>query len=418
MPKVSRPLKPCNLDKCIAKLQAFVKEHKNDEPPRRPTNAKIRVFSDCSGIGTEMVALLLLGLGQHVEPVGGSELDPDKRVLLQEVHKQCGFDGCLDTFGMNAVKRDPESCPSSDLYISGFPCPSFSSLGKGQGMGDAKKRGLVIIGIIKYLAVHKPSICILENVKGLLAKKNQRVQTILQKSFKHLGYVTRVKVLNTAEHSVPHSRHRVYIVAIHERISQEHAQFRFPKKTGVNPCLQSFLHTDIVGNLQLSLEKFNAKLTFPAARLWSEYWVLDVGCSEKFTSVPSEKENGKVAPCLTKKRCNQGHYYIPKLKRYMTMDEMCSFQAWPKALCYKMLAAIESKRPRYDKKKCEGVVAGAAGDGMSVNLLMRVLGRAIKAAKLWPKKVVYQDVWLSTGASEAHNLADSLWEKFTTTRRE
>ena len=102
----------------------------------------------------------------------------------------------------------------------------------------------------------------------------------------------------------------------------------------------------------------------------------------------------------------------------MTMDEMCSFQAWPKALCYKMLAAIESKRPRYDKKKCEGVVAGAAGDGMSVNLLMRVLGRAIKAAKLWPKKVVYQDVWLSTGASEAHNLADSLWEKFTTTRRE
>ena len=56
-----------------------------------------------------MVALRLLGLGQHVEPVGGSELDSDKRVLLQEVHKQCGFDGCLDTFGMNAVKRDPES---------------------------------------------------------------------------------------------------------------------------------------------------------------------------------------------------------------------------------------------------------------------------------------------------------------------
>ena len=67
-------------------------------------------------------------------------------------------------------------------------------------MGDANKRGLVIVGIIKYLAVHKPTICVLENVKGLLAKKNQRVRTILQKSLAHLGYVTRVKVLNTAEH--------------------------------------------------------------------------------------------------------------------------------------------------------------------------------------------------------------------------
>lgn len=153
------------LDRQVEKLKDFVKKHKNEPQPRRPRGNHIRLFSDCAGLGTEIMALMLLGLGPFISIAGGSELDDDKRTLLHCVHESCGLSVDMEDFSRDAMKRDPEDCKPCDLYVAGFPCPTFSSLGCKHGMLDVAGRGLVIFGIIKYLACHKPKICILENAK-------------------------------------------------------------------------------------------------------------------------------------------------------------------------------------------------------------------------------------------------------------
>ena len=75
----------------------------------------------------------------------------------------------------------------------------------------------------------------------------------------------------------------------------------------------------------------------------------------------------------------------------------------------KMIQTLQEKRPGYDAKKRDHIVAGAAGDGMSVNVIMRVLANALQAAGMWPSKVRYEDVWKTVAASTAHELADSLF---------
>lgn len=153
------------LDRQVEKLKNFVKKHKNDPPPRRPRGNHIRLFSDCAGLGTEFLALMFLGLGPFIAIAGGSELDDDKRTLLRCVHESCGISIDMEDFSKNCLKRDPQDCKPCDVYVAGFPCPTFSSLGSKDGMMDKAKRGLVIFGILRYLACHKPKICVLENVK-------------------------------------------------------------------------------------------------------------------------------------------------------------------------------------------------------------------------------------------------------------
>ena len=52
------------------------------------------------------------------------------------------------------------------------------------------------------------------------------------------------------------------------------------------------------------------------------------------------------------------------------------------------------------KARCENLVAAALGDSMSVNVLMRVLRRAVVVSGLWPSSVPMEnDFWQSRGAA-------------------
>ena len=45
----------------VAALRACVKENKSRRVPRREPGGPLRVFSDCAGISSELIALKLLG---------------------------------------------------------------------------------------------------------------------------------------------------------------------------------------------------------------------------------------------------------------------------------------------------------------------------------------------------------------------
>ena len=64
---------------------------------------------------------------------------------------------------------DNSTAPKCDIYMSGAPCPAWSSAGTGGGLEDP--RGQVLIDSVDYVLERRPRAALFENVKGLTNKK-------------------------------------------------------------------------------------------------------------------------------------------------------------------------------------------------------------------------------------------------------
>ena len=150
--KAGQELPKAVLEEHVAKLKSFVIQHKDKSPPRTMPEGKLRVFADCAGISSETVALHLLGFdASTMEFVGGSEFDPVKRCLMQAVHRVCRQTTHKENLDHDIFDRNVSTTPESDIYISGFPCPAYSSCGVKKGAKDGKGRGLLIFEGLRYV---------------------------------------------------------------------------------------------------------------------------------------------------------------------------------------------------------------------------------------------------------------------------
>lgn len=146
----------------------------------------IRVASDCSGHGSDLIAYRLLGLVKKVLPVMMSETDADKVCLHEAVAKICGF---------NTSKLTMVIYVSTHVYVAGFPCPSFSNLGKRKGVVD--RRGLCTLSGREYIARTRPKVIVLEQVASILHKTHAKVWGFVLKILAALKYKVVFKILNT-----------------------------------------------------------------------------------------------------------------------------------------------------------------------------------------------------------------------------
>ncbi|EPH5975411.1 DNA cytosine methyltransferase [Campylobacter upsaliensis] len=160
----------------------------------------------CSGIGGGRLGLELCGF----KCLGFSEID--KAAI--KTHKS--FFDTRDELELGDLTQiNPQSLPDFDLLISGFPCQSFSIVGKREGL-ENKEKGQIIFYLAEILKIKKPSFFILENVKGLLNhNKGQTLKEIL-KLLKSCGYQVFYKLLNSLDFELAQSRERVYFVGIRE----------------------------------------------------------------------------------------------------------------------------------------------------------------------------------------------------------
>ena len=331
----------------IQELKTCVQKFKSETSPRQTNNDGIlKVFSDCAGISSEMIALFLLGWpSSMVEFVGGCENDPVKRCLLQSVHRTLSLNTKKGKLDRDLFDRSLRTCEPSDIYIAGFPCPAYSSLGRKRGARDPQGRGLHIFKGMQYVARFKPRVVMLENVKGFLQKKHRKTHAVLRKAFEALGYKSYMKVLNTNEHGVPQSRQRVYVIAFLQNKKKE-TSFRFPKPVNC-PKLQHFLKPQM-GSEKMRLPNYEAKY---GTEFWKQDVVLDIGCSKKFQSMM----HGSV-PCLTRGRCLQQGYYVPRKLRRLSGAECARLQSVPQGLYEEMKAFLRKKwnatmRPMRQKNK-------------------------------------------------------------------
>ena len=135
--------------------------------------------------------------------VGCSEIDKYANAVYQHHWPE------VKNFG-DATTIDTGQLPAFDLLVAGFPCQAFSMAGNRRGFDDT--RGTLFFQIARVAEAKKPSLLLLENVRGLLNhEQGQTFKTILS-TLDDLGYDAEWQVLDSAGFGVPQHRDRVYIV--------------------------------------------------------------------------------------------------------------------------------------------------------------------------------------------------------------
>jgi DNA (cytosine-5)-methyltransferase 1 len=92
-----------------------------------------------------------------------------------------------------------------DLICGGPPCQGFSTIGQNNNQDE---RNFLFFEFLRIVAALNPDYIIMENVTGLLSKKNESVLKEIIKSFTELGYTIDVKVLSAHHYGVPEKRRR------------------------------------------------------------------------------------------------------------------------------------------------------------------------------------------------------------------
>jgi DNA-cytosine methyltransferase len=402
------------------KVAKRARRAKSPEPQPVPApGSSITVGSDCTGYGSDFIAFTLLGLDATLAFV--AEMDAGKRELMRAAHKDMDFSKVIVYHDI--TKRDNTQAPYVDVFITGAPCQAWSQAGLKLGLQDEQHRGVVIFHSIEYVRCKRPRVVLIENVKGLTFADNKKVLDDILGALKDLGYTVEWRVLNTKDHGIPHSRPRLYIVAIRTRFLAR--SIEFPKKLHRTANLSCFIDVD---DSRPASERPTTKCYTEAMSkaetkhskkvLSDELVVIDTASSVKY----STSMVGCV-PCITKSRgrqllcflrfylflfahyaiiypCNlvdrSGGHWISKLNRHTSLFELAGLQGLPRCILDRMLETSQT----------QGDVGAAIGDAMSINVLMRLLPLALDSAGLLDKPC--RDVWKDS-ATVLGMMPDSLY---------
>ncbi len=140
-------------------------------------------------------------------------------------------------------------CPSKpDVIIGGPPCQGFSVAGPKKDPSDPRNN--LFSYFAKWVGHLQPHLFVMENVKGLLNRKNANgdsVPEIIKQTFRDLGYSVQLWTLNAAQYGVPQVRERIFFVG---------------NKYGM--CLEEPLHSHLLNTAEVG-DLWGGQ---PAVTLW------------------------------------------------------------------------------------------------------------------------------------------------------
>jgi DNA (cytosine-5)-methyltransferase 1 len=148
------------------------------------------------------------------ECVFSSDIDPHCRHIYKE---NFGEEPAGDITQVNETE-----IPDHDLLLAGFPCQSFSIIGKMKGFEDT--RGTLFFDIARILNEKRPQAFVLENVKQLVGHNKGDTLKVILKALNDIGYNTHWKVLNALDYGLPQKRERIFIVG-----SINDIDYKFPE---------------------------------------------------------------------------------------------------------------------------------------------------------------------------------------------
>ncbi|MCO4792619.1 MAG: DNA cytosine methyltransferase [Bacteriovoracaceae bacterium] len=136
--------------------------------------------------------------------------------------------------------------------VGGPPCQGFSTVGTGDP-GD--QRNSLFLQFVRIVKITEPSFVVLENVTGLLAKKNEDTLKAIFKKFARLGYHMDVQVMSSEKYGVPEKRRRTIIIGT--KINEKPV---FPKQTHDVVLAKTYRPPKTVGEALKNLKTKNGKL--------------------------------------------------------------------------------------------------------------------------------------------------------------
>lgn len=190
----------------------------------------IETFMDfCSGIGGGRLGLEQAGL----KCVGYSDTARLAPITYRLMHNTQGEEnhGNLKRINTNLL-------PSFDMLIAGFPCQTFSVIGRKEGFTD--DRGQIIFHLARIIRETQPICFLLENVKGLTTHDKGNTLKIIFNELNEAGYDVTHKVLNSIDYGVPQMRQRVYFIGFRKNLNKNINDFEWPEPT-VKPTLANYL---------------------------------------------------------------------------------------------------------------------------------------------------------------------------------
>lgn len=187
------------------------------------------------------------------------------RIALERAGAQCVFSSEIDKFARQVYQvnfnEEPagditqikeQDIPAHDVLCGGFPCQSFSTVGKRKGFSDP--RGTLFFDILRIAKHHQPKILFLENVKGLLCHNDGDTFETIRNSLTEIGYTVHWKVLSATMFGLPQRRDRLFIVAIRKDINKS---FTFPIGSLTNTKLKDIVEKNVEAKYFLSENRNN-----------------------------------------------------------------------------------------------------------------------------------------------------------------
>ncbi len=130
------------------------------------------------------------------------------------------------------------------LICGGPPCQGMSTVGEGI---PNDPRNFLFLQFVRIVKTIKPDFVLMENVTGLLGKKNDKILKGVLREFKKLGYIMHVRVMSAENYGVPQKRRRTIFIG--NRLGHE---TEFPIPTHGNSTKLKPLVTigDAIGNMK------------------------------------------------------------------------------------------------------------------------------------------------------------------------
>jgi len=264
--------------------------------------------------------------------IGGIRLGFE-RVGFKTVYANDFDEHCKKTYDLNFTdpklhvddikNLDASQLPDFDFLLAGFPCQAFSIAGYRHGFNDPHGRGNLFFEVARIIEAKKPKGFLLENVKNLKSHNNCETFRIIEETLHKLGYLTKVKILNTMEYgNIPQNRERVYIVGF--RDTEPYNKFDFPNQVDLITKISDILESGVEDKYY-----YNGKPLFTKL----EGVIKDGGVYQWRRQYVRENKKG-VCPTLTANMGTGGHN-VPIIKdkkgiRKLTPMECLRLQGFPK----------------------------------------------------------------------------------------
>jgi DNA (cytosine-5)-methyltransferase 1 len=215
----------------------------------------ITIGTDCSGIEAPIEALKQLGIPfQHK---WCCEIDKFARQSIRANYEP-------EILYEDITTRDHSQLPDVDIYVCGFPCQSFSLMGKKLGTRDPRSN--IMMHCIDVIKKKRPPVFILENVKNFkFIEKGQPYSYLLNELSSIIDedgeqvYNVYPDIYNTKDYGIPQNRERIYIIGIQRDIELQN--YKTPQPLPMRPLddfiVDKTIHKRVINNksLQNNLEK-------------------------------------------------------------------------------------------------------------------------------------------------------------------